>query len=211
MVGQEGGGSGRGKRRLLMLVTVLAVLAGACETTRKPIAVAGMASSDGPQSLAEIGLVETAAPATTAETAGTALAELAPPADTVPAKSASTTETANEGTPVGKDWVFVEIDGFAGKLPGVTPYPGFILTTEASRMTGSTSCNRMMSSFSIDPAAGTLRFTNVVNTRMMCQLAFADIEEAVLEVMLATAGFRLVQGRLELLSKGKVLARLITN
>ena len=191
MAGQWRGGSGRGKRHLLMFVAVLAVLASACEPTRKPIAVAGMASADGPQSLAEIGLVAAAAPA-----AG---------------KTAAAAASVDQGTPLGKDWVFVEIDGFAGKLPGVTPYPGFILTTEASRMTGSTSCNRMGSNFVIDLAAGTLRFTNVVNTRMMCQLAFADIEEAVLEVMLSTDGFRLVQGRLELLTKGKVIARLITN
>ncbi len=191
MDGQERSGSGRAKRRLSMFVAVLAVLVNACETTRKPIAVAGMPSADGPRSLAEIGLVGTAEPAT--------------------GQTAAAATSVDEAPPLGRDWVFVEIDGFAGKLPGVTPYPGFILTAEASRMTGSTSCNRMGSGFVIDLAAGTLLFTNVLNTRMMCQLAFADIEEAVLEVMLATDGFRLVKGSLELLSKGEVIARLITN
>jgi heat shock protein HslJ len=209
MAGHGRGGTGRGKRHLSMFVAALAVLAGACEPTRKPIAVAGMASADGPQSLAEIGLVETVAPAPAK--AATTAATVDEGTPIAPADGSTPIAPADGSTPIGRDWVFVEIDGFAGKLPGVTPYPGFILTTEASRMTGSTSCNRMMASFAIDLAAGSLRFTNVVNTRMMCQLAFADIEEAVLEVMLATDGFRLVKGKLELLSKGKVIARLITN
>jgi heat shock protein HslJ len=107
-----------------------------------------------------------------------------------------------------RDWVFVEIDGYDGELPSPPPAAGFIVTSEGSRVTGTTACNRLGSGYQLDTDSGTLRFTSLRNTRMMCDRVAADTEEAVLAAMIATDGYRLSGNTLELLSKGRVVARL---
>lgn len=126
---------------------------------------------------------------------------------TVP-KAVAATPAAKSASLLETDWVFTEIDGFGGALPGPPPLPGFMMTREGRRLTGSTACNRMTSGYELDIAAAALRFTKIANTRMMCGRAAADIEEAVLEVMIATDAFHLEDGTLELRSNGKVIARL---
>lgn len=116
--------------------------------------------------------------------------------------------TGDELTVLGVDWVFVELDGYGGPLPSPPPLAGFIMTSDAGLLTGTTGCNRMSSGYELDTVAGTLRFTKLRNTRMMCDRVAADTEEAVLEAMIATDAFRIAGGRLELISKGRVVARL---
>lgn len=127
---------------------------------------------------------------------------------TAPATTALAT-TEEPPSPLGKDWIFVEVDGFDGKLPSPPPVAGFIMTREAQRLTGTTACNRMGSGYELNAYDGTLRFTKLNNTRMMCDRVAADTEQAVLNAMIATDAYRIVDGKLELLSKGKVVARLI--
>jgi len=135
----------------------------------------------------------------------------AKPSPDAPALAAATTTitTGEEPpSPLGRDWMFVEVDGFDGTLPSPPPVAGFIMTREAQRLTGTTGCNRMGSGYELDVHAGTLRFTKLNNTRMMCDRVAADTEEAVLNAMIVTDSYRIVDGKLELLSKGKVVARL---
>src|SRR5437016_9820904 len=55
---------------------------------------------------------------------------------------------------LGHDWMFMQITGFHEPLPSALPVAGFILTREATRMTGTTGCNKMTSSYELDPARG---------------------------------------------------------
>lgn len=111
-------------------------------------------------------------------------------------------------SPLGRDWIFTQVEGFTGTLPGPPPVAGFIMTREGQRLTGSTGCNRMGSGYELNAYDGALRFTKLTNTRMMCDRIAADTEQAVLDAMLATDAFRIVDGKLELLSKGRMVARL---
>jgi len=111
-------------------------------------------------------------------------------------------------TPVGRDWIFTWLDDFKGPLPSPPPVAGFIMTKEGGRLTGTTACNRMGSGYVLDIDDGTLRFTGLTNTRMMCDRVAADTEEAVLEAMIETDSYRLDGNTLELLSEGEVEARL---
>lgn len=128
-------------------------------------------------------------------------------------KAAASTDVdgpADPGAPLATDWIFVWVDGYSGKLPGPPPLAGFIMTKEAGRLTGSTACNRMSAGYRMNRKTGTLRFVNLVNTRMLCDRVASDTEEAVLAAMLATDAFRLTDGKLELWSKGRMVARLTT-
>lgn len=116
--------------------------------------------------------------------------------------------STGEATILGRDWVFTWVEGYDGELPGPPPLPGFILTAEGGRMTGVTGCNRMASGYALDEAAGTLGFRLLTNTRMMCNRADAETEQAVLTALIATDAFRLDGNTLELLSKGRPVARL---
>lgn len=126
----------------------------------------------------------------------------------VTAAAPASPTSADAGPLFGVDWIFTWVDGFAGKLPGDPPVPGFTITVEGRRMTGSTACNRMASGYILGIPSGTLSFPNIVNTRMMCDRVAADTEESVLKTMIETDGFRLADGNLELMSKGRLVARL---
>lgn len=115
---------------------------------------------------------------------------------------------AEASSPLDKDWVFVELAGYSGELPGPAPVAGFILTREGRGMSGSTACNRMAADYELDAATGALRFSKLRNTRRMCDRAASDTEQAVLDAMISTDAYRMVDGNLELLSKGNVIARL---
>lgn len=124
--------------------------------------------------------------------------------DTIPAAASTTVAPQpGESAVIGRDWVFVEIAGFDGPLPSPPPIAGFILTRDGNdRLTGTTACNRMGAGFELDPAAGRLRFVELRNTRMMCDRVAADTEYAVLQAMIATDSYRVVDGRLELWGGG---------
>ncbi len=110
----------------------------------------------------------------------------------------------------GRDWIFVQLDGYDGPLPSPPPVAGFNITREGHRVTGTTACNRLGAGYEIDEHAGLLRFTSLRNTRMMCDRVAADTEEAVLAAMIATDAYRLDGGRLDLFAKGRIVARLTT-
>lgn len=111
-------------------------------------------------------------------------------------------------SPLDVDWMLVWIDGFSGDPTSLIPLPGLILTTEAHRLVGESSCNRISGGYTIDVEAGSLRFGSLRNTRRLCQLANSEADDAMLRALLATDGFTLADGRLALLSKGRVVARL---
>jgi len=125
-----------------------------------------------------------------------------------PVAVAAASPAEDPPSPLGKDWIFTRVEGFTGTLPSPPPVAGFIMTGEGQRLTGSTACNRMGSGYELNVYDGTLRFTKLTNTRMMCDRIAADTEQAVLDAMLATDAFRIVDGKLELLSKGRMVARL---
>lgn len=112
-------------------------------------------------------------------------------------------------SPINVDWLFTWVKGFSGNTADLIPLPGMILTPETRMLSGNSSCNRFSAGYRYDDETGRLWFTNVVNTRMMCQRANADAENAILAALLATDGCRVVDGKLELLAKGEVVARLV--
>lgn len=112
-------------------------------------------------------------------------------------------------SPIGVDWLFTWMEGFAGNTAELIPLPGFILTPQGRTLSGNSSCNRFRAGYGYDAATGRLSFTNLVNTRMMCQRANAEAENAILAALIATDSCRLVDGTLELLSKGRPVARLV--
>jgi heat shock protein HslJ len=109
-----------------------------------------------------------------------------------------------------RDWIFVQVEGYDGPLPSPPPIAGFNITREGQRVTGTTACNRLGAGYEVNQQASMLRFTSIRNTRMLCDRIAADTEEAVLAAMIATDGYRLAGNQLELLSKGRVVARLTT-
>ncbi len=113
----------------------------------------------------------------------------------------------DESALLGRDWVFVRVEGFDGPLPSPPPIAGFILTREGeNRLTGTTACNRLGAGFELDAEAGQLRFVDLRNTRMMCDRIAADTEYAVLQAMIATDSYRIVGEELELWGGGRRLA-----
>jgi heat shock protein HslJ len=112
-------------------------------------------------------------------------------------------------SPIGVDWLFTWVEGFSGNTADLIPLPGFILTPEGRTLSGNSSCNRFRAGYLLDEPMGRLSFTNLVNTRMMCQRANAEAENAILAALIATDAFRLEDGTLELRSKGRTVARLV--
>lgn len=140
--------------------------------------------------------------------AGCTTAQATPPTGNALEKRADAAAEKPQA-PVGVDWLFVWVDGFSGNTAELIPLPGLILTPEARKLSGNSSCNRMSAGYLLDADNGRLSFTNLVNTRMMCQRANAEAENAILAALLATDGYRLQDGTLELLSKGRTVARLV--
>lgn len=139
---------------------------------------------------------------------GLVAAREASPGSGAPRTAVPPTDAADAPNIVGRDWIFSWVEGYDGPLPGPTPEPGFILTLEGQRMSGSTACNRMMASFALDERSGALSFRGLVNNRMLCNRAASGTEQAVLTAMIATDAYRCDGSTLELLSKGRVVARL---
>jgi hypothetical protein len=109
-------------------------------------------------------------------------------------------------SPLNTDWIFVQIPGFSGNLAGLVPLPGFYMTKYGNTLRGNTSCNPMLCGFNLDVVAGTLNFTNLVDADNFCQRANSDADEAIINAMLATDGFQIVSGKLQLMSKGTAVA-----
>lgn len=112
-------------------------------------------------------------------------------------------------SPINVDWLFTWVKDFAGNTADLIPLPGMILTRATRMLSGNSSCNRFSAGYRYDDKTGSLSFKNLVNTRMMCQRPNADAENAILAALLATDGCRIVDGKLELLSKNEPVARLV--
>ena len=110
----------------------------------------------------------------------------------------------------GRDWIFVQVEGYDGPLPSPPPVAGFNITREGQRVTGTTACNSLIAGYEIDEQASRLRFTSLRNARALCDRVASDTEVAVLAAMIATDSYRLDGARLELFSGGRLIARLTT-
>jgi heat shock protein HslJ len=157
--------------------------------------------------LAEMRMDEAGGPSPAAKPAGLAnpvsRENAAPPSDRALSDAGPT-------TPLGKQWIFTEIDGFNEELPPAPTNASFLMARESGRVIGTTSCNPISGSFDISIASGELRFKNLENGSALCAGANARTEEAVIQAMVATDGFLLSGNSLSLLSKGNVVAKLTT-
>lgn len=111
-------------------------------------------------------------------------------------------------SPLGIAWTFVSIPGLDSPIPGPPSQPGFVLSKQGGRMVGTTSCNPMSSVYTLDLVGGALKFTLLTNGNAMCPEEQANTENAVVDALIATDGFRMSEGHLALLSKGAVVATL---
>lgn len=157
--------------------------------------------------MAEMRLNEAGGPAPAAKPVGL-VSPVASPDQATLAPEALT--DAGPNTPLGKEWAFTMVDGYDDPLPGPPNNAGFLMSRGNGRLIGNTSCNSLTATFEISIAAGTLKYSNVVNGSGLCSRSNSDTEEAVIAVMLATDGFRLDGKKLTLLSKDRVIAELIT-
>ena len=156
-------------------------------------------------SMAEMRMNEAGGPSKAAIPAGLASPVAAP---TALAPGAVTDAGAN--TALGKLWVFTQVNGFDAALPPAPTNATLLMTRQSGRMTGTTSCNRMSAAFEIDMVAATLRFSNIVNGQAMCGEPNADVEDAVVNALMATDSFLLDGKTLTLKSKGNQVAQLTT-
>jgi heat shock protein HslJ len=117
---------------------------------------------------------------------------------------------AGPNTPLGKQWIFTAVDGFAGTLPAPPTNASFLMARESGRVIGTTSCNPISGSFEISVPAGRLEFKNLENGSALCAGNNARTEEAVIDAMVATDSFMLSGNSLSLISKGHVVATLTT-
>jgi heat shock protein HslJ len=130
--------------------------------------------------------------------------------DDAAAPSSRALTDAGPNTPLGKQWIFTEINGFHETLPPAPTNASFLMARESGRVIGTTSCNPISGSFEISIASGKLRFENLENGSALCAGTNARTQEAVIQAMVATDGFLLSGNNLSLLSKGQVVATLTT-
>lgn len=156
-------------------------------------------------SMAEMRLNEAGGPSKASTPAGIASPQAQP---TAPGPRAVTDAGAN--TPLGKLWVFTKVQGFDGPLPGNPKTANLMMSRESRRMVGQTSCNPMSAAFEINLVQATLSFSNVVNANQMCGEPNADVEDAVIDALIATDAFLMDGKTLSLISKGTTVATLTT-
>lgn len=80
--------------------------------------------------------------------------------------------------------------------------PDFTLEAEESRLSGFTGCNRMSGEYVL--SGSELKFDRMISTKMAC-VETMELERDFLNAMQATAGWRMAEGRLELLDAGGAL------
>jgi putative lipoprotein len=106
----------------------------------------------------------------------------------------------------GVEWSLVAL----GTAPALTPpqgQPAHLILDPAKRsLAGSTGCNRFAGSFALEE--GSLHLNPETMTMMACQDEAMRQEQAFVEALKATTGYRLADGGLELLDRdGRMLAR----
>lgn len=193
--------------KVAFLPAAFAALLAGCSTGTSSSATADVA---GPGSLAEMRIQEAGGPSQPATPAGAVAAAQDPGAPVKTAINAGALTDAGANTILGKQWIFTQVDGYDGALPGPPNQAGMMLSRGNGRMVGSTSCNPMSAVFTIDADAGTLRFKNLTNGNAMCTRQNSDTEDAVTDMLLTVDGFRLEGKTLTLTSKGSDVAVLGT-
>lgn len=202
------GNRGNVGARLAAVLVGVGLAAGGCSTSAPATAPAAApaAAEAAPLTMAEMRLQEAGGPSKPARPAG--LVDPVASPDLAPAPAKDTLTDAGPNTPLGKQWTFTKITGYDGEIPGAPNPATFLMSRGNGRMVGNTSCNSMTSAFEIDITMGRLRFRNLTNGNALCSRVASDCEEAVIDALIATDGFRLYQDRLLLLSKGEVVAEL---
>lgn len=80
--------------------------------------------------------------------------------------------------------------------------PDFTLDAKENRISGFTGCNRMSGEYVL--SGSELKFDRMISTKMAC-VETMELERDFLNAMQATAGWRMAEGRLELLDAGGAL------
>lgn len=189
------------------LPVALAALLGGCGASTPPSAPT---ADSGPMSMAEMRIDETGGPSRPASPPPVAATPSATGTPVKTAINAGALTDAGANTILGKQWIFTQVDGYDGVLPGPPRQAGMMLGSGNGRMVGSTSCNAMSAVFTSDPISGRLRFSNLTNGSAMCPRQNSDTEDAVTGVLLTVDSYKLDGKTLTLLSKGSVVAVLGT-
>ena len=192
----------RGTGAFVCLMAAIALLGG-CSATKAPDS-APPASAD-TMTMAEMRMNEAGGPSKAALPAGIASPVAAP---TAPGPRALSDAGAN--TPLGKQWVFTQVDGFDGVLPGPPKNASFLMSRESGRVVGTTSCNPLTAAFEINIVTASLKFSTILNGNAMCGQPNSDVEDAVIDALIATDSFLMDGKTLTLISKGNTIATLTT-
>jgi heat shock protein HslJ len=193
------------RSRRFLPAAVIALLAAGCGTMEDGTKY-GKNSRTDTLTLAEMRMNESGGPSPAARPEG--VANPTSRKDAPPSSRALT--DAGPNTPLGKQWIFTEINGFHETLPPAPTNASFLMARESGRVVGTTSCNPISGSFEISIPSGKLRFKNLENGSALCAGTNARTQEAVIQAMVATDGFLLDGNSLSLLSKGHVVAKLTT-
>jgi putative lipoprotein len=102
-------------------------------------------------------------------------------------------------------WLVVEISGRPVVVPADQSATLMLVPTDR-RFAASAGCNRLMGNY--DLKGGSLRFSKVAGTRMACPPALMAQEQALIEALGHTTGFRASGNNLELMDGDAALARL---
>ncbi len=116
--------------------------------------------------------------------------------------------TERSQTPVtGEAWRLVQMDGRAFTT-GEEDIDGFTLTFgDDGRMTGKGSCNRLSGTYKNDNSNGTLSFSGVAVTRMMC-LRYAEEESRFVKLLDAVDAYTIDGRMLMLFTNGELMLML---
>ena len=110
-------------------------------------------------------------------------------------------------TLTGTDWQLLELNGRPAppaRAPGRDVR--LQLSSEGSRVSGFTGCNRMIGGFEL--AGATLRFSSLASSRMACLGPAAELEAQMLQMLGSITGWRIEGQQLQLLAGDLVRARL---
>lgn len=185
--------------------SLAALLAGCGASAPSPAAPA----DGGPMSMAEMRINETGGPSKPAvapPVAKNPTPAALPGQGVTTALNAGALTDAGANTILGKQWVFTQVAGYDGILPGPPTQAGFMLSRGNGRMVGSTSCNPMSAAFTSDPVSGRLSFSNLTNGSALCPRQNSDTEDAVTDMLLTVDSYKLDGSTLTLYSKGSVAA-----
>lgn len=113
-----------------------------------------------------------------------------------PAQPPPPAESAAAGAALeGTEWTLVKIGDEAVGAGSTPQVPSLLFTAEGHRVSGSTGCNRLTGGYEMD--GGSLHFTPLATTRMMCMKGMAT-EQKVLQALGAVRSWAVGGAELEL-------------